>query len=281
MKSSGFTLIELMCCIVIIGILAAASTGFIKNGVSFYMEATANGQTADSENYLSARLKDAFARTVPGLFEVRESEGGNAVAAGTGGKCLSLIRAEAAFPYSGGSSVYEVAAPDLAKGTYIAFLNAASSGTLREELRYPARMNDPLSYCGSACAVAKVETVTGDADLRKITLEANPHASSLPPGNGRLYLARIRENFCHIDDESSDGYRSVRRTASGLKGADVFSGDGVGDSYGYIAKSLSDASFREVPSDFNTDGAVQLDAEYETDGMKQKFVIRMEAVNAE
>ena len=36
-----------------------------------------------------------------------------------------------------------------------------------------------------------------------------------------------------------------------------------------------------VISLFNTDGAVQLDAEYETDGMKQKFVIRMEAVNAE
>ena len=49
MRKSGFTLIELLSCIVIIGILAAASTGFIKNGVSFYMEATANGQTADSE----------------------------------------------------------------------------------------------------------------------------------------------------------------------------------------------------------------------------------------
>ena len=268
MRKSGFTLIELLSCIVIIGILAAASTGFIKNGV------------ADSENYLASRLKDAFARTVPGLYEIRVSENGNAVTSGTDGKCLSFIRADAAFPYSG-SGTYRIPAPDLRAGTYIAFLHAASDRTLEESMRLPARMNDPLSYCGSACAMAKVEKVTGDADLRRITIELNPHVSALPSGKGRMYLARVREIFCHIDDEKSDGYRTVRRTASGLTGATVFGSDDTGESYGYLAKSVSAAAFREVPADYNTDGAVQLDTEYDIDGMRQKFVIRMEAVNAE
>ena len=280
MRKSGFTLIELLSCIVIIGILAAASTGFIKNGVSFYMEATANGQTADSENYLASRLKDAFARTVPGLYEIRVSEKGNAVAAGTDGKCLSFIRADAAIPYSG-SGTYRIPAPDLRAGTYIAFLHAASDGTFEESMRLPARMNDPLSWCGSACAMARVEKVTGDEDFRKITIEHNPHASALPSGKGRMYLARVRETFCHIDDEKSGAYRTVRRTAQGLTGASVFESDDTGEAYGYLAKSVSAAAFREVPADYNTDGAVQLDTEYDIDGMRQRFVIRMEAVNAE
>ena len=280
MRKSGFTLIELLCCIVIIGILAAASTGFIRNGVGFYMEATAYGQTADSENYLASRLKDAFAGAVPGLYEVRVSENGSAVPSGSDGKCLSFIRADAAFPYSGSGS-YRIPAPDLRTGTYIAFLHAASGGTLRESMRLPARMNDPLSYCGSSCAKAKVEKAAGDEDIREITLEANPHSSSLPSGKGRMYLARVRETFCHIDDEKSGGYRTVRRTASGLTGAGVFPDDDAGETYGYLAKSVSDASFREVPADYNSDGAVQLDTEYDIDGMRQKFVIRMEAVNAE
>ena len=280
MRKSGFTLIELLSCIVIIGILAAASTGFIKNGVSFYMEATANGQTADSENYLASRLKDAFARTVPGLYEIRVSEKGNAVAAGTDGKCLSFIRADAAIPYSG-SGTYRIPAPDLRAGTYIAFLHAASDGTLEESMRLPARMNDPLSWCGSACAMARVEKVTGDEDFRKITIGLNPHASALPSGKGRMYLARVRETFCHIDDEKSGAYRTVRRTAQGLTGASVFESDDTGEAYGYLAKSVSAAAFREVPADYNTDGAVQLDTEYDIDGMRQRFVIRMEAVNAE
>ena len=73
----------------------------------------------------------------------------------------------------------------------------------------------------------------------------------------------------------------MRRTASGLTGAGVFPDDDAGETYGYLAKSVSDASFREVPADYNSDGAVQLDTEYDIDGMRQKFVIRMEAVNAE
>ena len=64
-KSSGFSLIELIVVIVILGVLAASITSFIRFGTQIYTETTARDQLVSSARFAIERLNREVRNALP------------------------------------------------------------------------------------------------------------------------------------------------------------------------------------------------------------------------
>jgi len=72
-KSSGFTLIELITVIVILGVLAAATSTFIKFGTQIYSETTARDQLVSSARFAIERLNREVRNALPNSSRLTNS----------------------------------------------------------------------------------------------------------------------------------------------------------------------------------------------------------------
>lgn len=71
-KSSGFTLIELIAVIVILGVLATAISSFIKFGTQVYTETTARDQLVSSARFAIERLNREVRNALPNSLRLKD-----------------------------------------------------------------------------------------------------------------------------------------------------------------------------------------------------------------
>ncbi|MDX2367507.1 MAG: type II secretion system protein [Colwellia sp.] len=72
-KSSGFTLIELITVIVILGVLATAISTFIKFGTQVYSETTARDQLVSSARFAVERINREIRNSLPNSLQLTNS----------------------------------------------------------------------------------------------------------------------------------------------------------------------------------------------------------------
>lgn len=75
-KSAGFTLIELITVIVILGVLATAISTFIKFGTQIYTETTARDQLVSSARFAIERLNREVRNALPNSLMLTNTNGG-------------------------------------------------------------------------------------------------------------------------------------------------------------------------------------------------------------
>ena len=65
MRSRGFTLVELIATMVILGIISVMTSKFIVNGFSFYVDATNIQKISTTANFVAEKMEKLIENSVP------------------------------------------------------------------------------------------------------------------------------------------------------------------------------------------------------------------------
>ena len=219
MRSRGFTLVELIATMVILGIISVMTSKFIVNGFSFYVDATNIQKISTTANFVAEKMEKLIENSVPNSIVISET-----------GKSITFVPIKGALGYTyipknplsafdSKPVLYAVTtafdSSNIKKGAYVAFNNYGSNEEYYEVLDVTVNGN--------------VTAVKIDASSKKFT-----------PGSerGRLYFVDGQNRYITVKLENGD-------EATGTKNI--------------LARDVSDIRFSKVAGAFNQYGEIEIE----------------------
>lgn len=174
----GFTLLELVIVIVLLGLLAVASTQFIGIGVGTYVDAARRDDLQQQARFASERISRELSNALPGSVRANN------------GNCVEFIPIDAASSYLNRVSDTAINSFQAIDFTVPAVIDQVAIYTLDEFDVYDTGRN----------AIASVNAVSSPAvaNERTITL-ASAHRFANESPTARFYLVSERVSFCASD----------------------------------------------------------------------------------
>ncbi len=182
-KSSGFTLVEMVAVIVLLGILSVGSVSFLRSGVEIYRDTHRRNTLAQQGRFAVERISREVRNALPGSVRAG-SDGGT--------QCLEFMPVEAASSYLG-------AVADSDQPTFEAvdftFTDSAVTGYRVAVFT----LDETAVYAASSNALASLDQVsTVSDDQRTVMLDA-PHLYANESPQQRFYIVKDRISFCASD----------------------------------------------------------------------------------
>lgn len=180
LKSSGFSLIELIVVIVILGVLAASITSFIRFGTQIYTETTARDQLVSSARFAIERLNREVRNALPNSLRLTNAN-----------QCLEFTPIIESTIYTDIPVI-----PDMARDTInvIKFDEAFNSNW--DAIVYPLTTDDvyPLTSSNND-KVHNVDSIVATGDEWVITLENDVVFAEESPTQ-RIYFINGSVEYC-------------------------------------------------------------------------------------
>jgi MSHA biogenesis protein MshO len=179
LRQHGFTMIELVMVIVLLGILSVASTQFIKFGVGSYVDTARRDDLQQQARFVSERISRELRNALPGSVRAFNS-----------GACLEFIPIDVAASYLDRVSDAAISSFQAVDFTVPSSLSQVAIYTLDDVDVYDSTRN----------AIADVASVSDPAvaSQRTITLtSAHQFANESP--TSRFYLTSTRVSFCAVE----------------------------------------------------------------------------------
>lgn len=230
MRSRGFTLVELIATMVILGIISVMTSKFIVNGFSFYVDATNIQKISTTANFVAEKMEKLIENSVPNSIVISEN-----------GKSITFVPIKGALGYTyipknplsafdSKPVLYAVTtafdSSNIKKGAYVAFNNYGSNEEYYEVLDVTVNGN--------------VTAVKIDASSKKFT-----------PGSerGRLYFVDGQNRYITVKLENSQlviiEHNGNEDEATGTKNI--------------LARDVSDIRFSKVAGAFNQYGEIEIE----------------------
>ena len=187
MKSRGFTLIEMILVIVILGVLAIGTTTFIKYGMQIYGNATDREDLIGSARFAIERLNREVRSAVPNSIQVKS---------GGDGKCLEFTPIALSTVYT-----YIPIAPESSSTIKVI---AFDTSLLVDDLKVGVYLTQASEFYDDSSEKIyslndnNIENNDGD-DEWSLTLDASVTFEQESPTN-RIYFFNNSTSYC-IDDE--------------------------------------------------------------------------------
>ncbi|WP_322111655.1 PilW family protein [Aeromonas hydrophila] len=242
----GFTLVELVIVILLVGIMATFTSQFIGISSQIYIDAASREQLMSDARFLMERLNRELRDAVPGSVRIEDHQGNWT----DKGPCVRFWPISASSHYlslnvevTHANPTFELVmvTPALETDPFIADGNAVQDSDRLIVFPIPDQNSDSLmagcKYGGCVAMVTDVMApVSGIQTIRYSSVEMLAGRS---PGN-RIYFAREQVRYC-----VEGNY--VTRSRAGLE--DSLPTTGV-----LMAESLNSGSFYREPMAFNTEG---------------------------
>lgn len=229
MKSRGFTLVELIATMVILGIISVMTSKFIVNGFSFYVDATNIQKISTTANFVAEKMEKLIENSVPNSIVISET-----------GKSITFVPIKGALGYT-----YIPKNPLSAfdnKPVLYAVTTAFDSSNIKKDA-YVAFNN-----YGSNEEYYKVLNVTVNGNVTAVKIEA-PSSKKFTPGSerGRLYFVDGKKRYITVKLENSQLVIIEHN------------GDEATGTKNILARDVSDIRFSKVAGAFNQYGEIEIE----------------------
>lgn len=228
MRSRGFTLVELIATMVILGIISVMTSKFIVNGFSFYVDATNIQKISTTANFVAEKMEKLIENSVPNSIVISET-----------GKSITFVPIKGALGYT-----YIPKNPLSAfdsKPVLYAVTTAFDSSNIKKDA-YVAFNN-----YGSNEEYYKVLDVTVNGNVTAVKIDAS--SKKFTPGSerGRLYFVDGQNRYITVKLENSQLVIIEHN------------GDEATGTKNILARDVSDIRFSKVAGAFNQYGEIEIE----------------------
>lgn len=228
MRSRGFTLVELIATMVILGIISVMTSKFIVNGFSFYVDATNIQKISTTANFVAEKMEKLIENSVPNSIVISET-----------GKSITFVPIKGALGYT-----YIPKNPLSAfdnEPVLYAVTTAFDSSNIKKDA-YVAFNN-----YGSNEEYYKVLDVTDNGNVTAVKIDAS--SKKFTPGSerGRLYFVDGQNRYITVKLENSQLVIIEHN------------GDEATGTKNILARDVSDIRFSKVAGAFNQYGEIEIE----------------------
>ena len=257
--SRGFTLVELVAVIVLLGILSVGASGFIRSAVEIYQDTLRRDDLSQQGRFVVERISRELRNALPGSVRVINSGLTH---------CVEFIPVEAASIYL---SVLSAAPQDNFQAVDFDFISVSG----RKIAVYPVDNADV--YSSGTATLADLDSVGSEANNeRRINLSAAHRFAQDSPQN-RFYIINSPVSFCASEASlvryqgGAYGFNAtqiVPPAASGLLVTELIS----------LADINPQAIFVYSPGDLQRAAVVQMDLRFNDSGNDEEWLRFSQAV---
>lgn len=228
MRSRGFTLVELIATMVILGIISVMTSKFIVNGFSFYVDATNIQKISTTANFVAEKMEKLIENSVPNSIVISET-----------GKSITFVPIKGALGYTY-IPKNPLSAFDSEPVLY-AVTTAFDSSNIKKDA-YVAFNN-----YGSNEEYYKVLNVTVNGNVTAVKIDAS--SKKFTPGSerGRLYFVDGQNRYITVKLENSQLVIIEHN------------GDEATGTKNILARDVSDIRFSKVAGAFNQYGEIEIE----------------------
>ena len=230
MRSRGFTLVELIATMVILGIISVMTSKFIVNGFSFYVDATNIQKISTTANFVAEKMEKLIENSVPNSIVISET-----------GKSITFVPIKGALGYTY-IPKNPLSAFDSEPVLY-AVTTAFDSSNIKKDA-YVAFNN-----YGSNEEYYKVLNVTVNGNVTAVKIEA-PSSKKFTPGSerGRLYFVDGQNRYITVKLEENSQLVIIEHNGNEATGTKNI-----------LARDVSYIRFSKVAGAFNQYGEIEIE----------------------
>lgn len=267
-RSGGFTLVEMVTVIIILGILAVGVTSFIVFGTRIFVDSTSVDQVLSQSRFALERMTRDIRNAAPNSVRVRRST--------DQWQCLEFVPIETASNYLS-MPVY----PDAASNTGTAIEAPVAVNSNMLALVYPLVTSDvyanPEATVGKLFSLSAVSTA---ANITTFTFNRNVQFSEASPRQ-RLFLVSQPISYCfrkigssvNLYRYSGYGINNPTQPGPGDMGTGVLMAEGITNDL------ATDAPITLEPSTLVNNAIVMLTPEFEAVGTAFRYQQQVQVVN--
>jgi MSHA biogenesis protein MshO len=185
-KRAGFTLIEMVTVILILGIIVVGVSSFVIFGTRIFVESSAVDQVLSQSRFGIERMTRDIRSAMPNSMRVLTATDGSY-------QCLELLPISASTSYLDAPFV-----PQSAKNTLTAIKSIRPINAAQSVLIYPLTTTEIYHPLGTTAKRFIVQSVAASGDQLTITLTQNVRFTEASPLK-RLYLANNPLSYCFIN----------------------------------------------------------------------------------
>jgi MSHA biogenesis protein MshO len=185
-KTAGFTLIEMVTVILILGIIVVGVSSFVIFGTRIFVESSAVDQVLSQSRFGIERMTRDIRRAVPNSMRVLTATDGSY-------QCLELLPISTSTSYLNAPFF-----PQTAQNSLTAIKSVGSITGAQSVLIYPLTTAEIYHPLGTTAKRFTVQSVAESGDQLTINLTQSVHFTEASPLK-RLYLADNPLSYCFIN----------------------------------------------------------------------------------
>ncbi|AZG34563.1 PulJ/GspJ family protein [Shewanella psychromarinicola] len=189
-KTAGFTLIEMVTVILILGIIVVGISSFVIFGTRIFVESSAVDQVLSQSRFGIERMTRDIRGAVPNSMRVLTATDGSY-------QCLELLPISASTSYLDAPFV-----PQAAQNILTAIKSIGTISAAQSLLIYPLTNSDIYNPQGTTAKRFMVQSLAESGDQLTITLTQSVRFTEASPLK-RLYVANNPLSYCFINTASN------------------------------------------------------------------------------
>ena len=268
--AQGFTLVEMVTVILILGILVVGVSSFIIFGTRIFVESSSVDQVLSQSRFAVERMTRELRSAVPNSVRLN----GN----GLTYQCVEFVPIEASTTYLSMPIV-----PNAATLTGTVILDNLNSKIAANQYAWIYPLTDSDVYNSARQKRAQINTVSSAANQVTLTFTANARFAEASPRQ-RIYFASTPVSYCFEKASSTNELTLKRYTGYGLNAsqptpADMSSGVLMAQSVANVLSNNADLPMILTPSSLVNNAMVHLQPRFNVNGETFQYRHQVQVIN--